>query len=217
MADFLSKLKKGMNINTIKDEEEPEEIKEDFKEEPEEESVVPPVPLGPEEIEMQDLEKRMEEKAPDDEGMKAAAVKNFVLSNIKEVDKTKKAKKPSKKAVVKEDKEENWLEPEGQLVIDVYETDNEIVIQSAIAGITPENLDISIEKDMVSIKGKRESATERTGKNYLIEECYWGAFSREIILPSEVDAAKAQASMKNGILTIRAPKIERERKKVTVR
>jgi len=207
MTNFLDKLKKGMNIKNIK-----EEVEEESPE-------LPAVPLGPEELNKEEVEEKLEK---DDEGeVKMAGVKNFVLSNIKEVEKKpKKVKKQIKpKEIFKTDllKTENWLEPEGQLVIDVYETDTEIVIQSAIAGINPENLDISIEKDMVSIKGTRGSAVEKEGKNYLIEECYWGAFSREIILPSEVDAEKAVASMKNGILTIKAPKIERERKKVTVK
>lgn len=211
MTNFLDKLKKGMNIESIKEEEiEEEEVEEESPE-------LPAVPLGPEELDEKELEEKIEEN---DEGeVKMAGVKNFVLSNVKEVEKKpKKVKKQIKpKEIFKVEKPENWLEPEGQLVIDVYETDAEIVIQSAIAGISPENLDISIEKDMVSIKGSRASAVEKEGKNYLIEECYWGAFSREIILPSEVDAEKAVASMKNGILTIKAPKIERERKKVSVR
>lgn len=206
MTNFLDKLKKGMNIKDVREDEIEEE------EAPE----LPAVPLGPEKLDEKELEEKIEE---DDEGeIKTAGVKNFVLSNIKEVEKKpKKVKKPQKTFKTEMLKTENWLEPEGQLVIDVYETDNEIVIQSAIAGINPENLDISIEKDMVSIKGSRGNAVEKEGKNYLIEECYWGAFSREIILPSEVDAEKAIASMKNGILTIKAPKIERERKRVAVR
>ncbi|MCX6765140.1 MAG: Hsp20/alpha crystallin family protein [Candidatus Nealsonbacteria bacterium] len=185
------------------------------------------VPLGPEELDQKELEEKIGEEENAGE-IKTAGIKSFVLGNVKEV--SKKPKKPKKNPkpmaelkkmlepvnFLKKDTE-SWLEPEGQLVIDVYETDDEIVIQSAIAGISPENLDISIEKDMVSIKGKRECTAEKSGKNYLIEECYWGAFSREIILPTEVDSTKAEASMKNGVLTIRAPKIEREKKKLTVK
>ncbi|MCX6759796.1 MAG: Hsp20/alpha crystallin family protein [Candidatus Nealsonbacteria bacterium] len=224
-----------MNIKNIKEDGEVEEPKEtvDDKEEETEENTeekpdIPAVPLGPEELDQKELEEKIGEENNDAGEVKTAGVKNFVLGNIKEID--KKSKKPKKKqkpiAELKkipepenflEKAKESWLEPEGQLVIDVYETDSEIVIQSAIAGISPENLDISIEKDMVSIKGKRENTTEKIGKNYFIEECYWGAFSREIILPTEVDAAKAEASMKNGVLTIKAPKIERERKKLTIK
>ena len=102
---------------------------------------------------------------------------------------------------------------EGQLTVDVYQTDGEIVIQSAIAGIKPEDLDISVENDVVAIRGKREKQVEEKGQNYFYQECYWGRFSREIILPAEVDNSKAKATMKNGILTIKIPKIEGEKKK----
>lgn len=110
-----------------------------------------------------------------------------------------------------------WFEPEGQLTVDVYQTDGEIVIQSAIAGVEPEDLDITIENDVVIIKGERERQSEEKGENYFYQECFWGRFSREIILPAEVDKARAKATMKNGILTIRIPKIKRVKtKKIAV-
>lgn len=114
-----------------------------------------------------------------------------------------------KQAQAKKDK---WFEPEGQLAIDVYETDGELVIQSAIAGVKPEDLYISIENDRVSIRGERQDQTKKEGKNYFHQECYWGAFSREIILPVETDPSRAEASMRQGVLTIRIPKIERQKK-----
>jgi len=110
------------------------------------------------------------------------------------------------------EKEKNWFEPEGQLAIDVYQTENELVIQSAIAGVKPENLDISIESDVITIRGSREKPFEDE-ENYFTQECYWGPFSREIIMPVEVDPNRAKATMKEGILTIKIPKIERERKR----
>jgi len=116
------------------------------------------------------------------------------------------------------EQKDDWLDPEGELTVDVYQTDKEIVIQSAIAGIEPEDLDISIEKDMVTIKGKREKQFEEKEKNYFYQECYWGRFSRKIILPAEVNSSKINASMKNGILTIRIPKIEGKKKtKISVK
>jgi len=102
---------------------------------------------------------------------------------------------------------------EGELTVDVYQTDKDLVIQSVIAGITPENLDISIENDMVVIRGNREKPTEKEKRNYFFQECYWGSFSRELVLPEEVDNSRIQASLKNGILTIKIPKIERGKKK----
>ena len=118
-------------------------------------------------------------------------------------------KEPIKPIEKKEEKEE-WLpESEGQLTIDVYQTPNDVVIKSTIAGVNPEDLDISISNDMVTIKGKREKDEEIKGDDYYYQECYWGAFSRSVILPVDIEADKTEATMKNGILTIRLPKIEK--------
>jgi len=110
--------------------------------------------------------------------------------------------------------ERKWLKPEGQLTIDVYETNSSIVIQTAIAGVKPEDFDISVENDMLEIRGIRKNPEEaKSKKNYFFQECYWGPFSRKIILPKEVDNSRAQASIKEGVLTIKMPKLERERKR----
>jgi len=122
-----------------------------------------------------------------------------------------KKEEPSLVKAVKD--KEKWFEPEGQLAIDIYQTENELVIRSAIAGVKPEFLDISFERDIIIIRGKREKPSEEKG-DYFSQECYWGPFSREIILPVEVDPNLAEATMKEGILTIRLPKIEREKKRV---
>ena len=103
--------------------------------------------------------------------------------------------------------------PEGQLAIDVYETDSEIVLKSTIAGVKPEDLDIGIEDSTVNIRGSRHQEDKVKGDNYFYQECYWGAFSRSVILPVEVDSEKIKASLKDGILTIRLPKIIREKEK----
>lgn len=100
---------------------------------------------------------------------------------------------------------------EGQLTIDVYQTENDLVIQSAVAGVKPEDLDISIEREIITIKGGREKQCQENG-DYFIQECFWGPFSRQIILPVEVDPGRAKAVFKEGILTIRIPKIQREKK-----
>ena len=113
---------------------------------------------------------------------------------------------------------QNLSAQEGQLAVDVYQTDSELVIQSTIAGVKTENLDISIEADTVLIRGNRNEPPEQGEKNYFYQECYWGPFSRQIILPEETDPSRAEAVMKEGILTIRIPKIEREKKrKITVK
>lgn len=104
-------------------------------------------------------------------------------------------------------------EAEGQLTVDVYQTPTEIVIQSTIAGVDPEELDIAITAESVTIRGKREKMEEVKDDDYFFQECYWGRFARQIILPQEIDAENAVASMKNGVLTIRLPKLNREKTK----
>lgn len=107
---------------------------------------------------------------------------------------------------------------EGQLTIDVYQTETEIVIKSTIAGVKPEDLDVSINNDMVTIKGERSNEEVVEGSNYYYQECYWGGFSRSVLLPVDVIPEKADASLKNGILTIRLPKADTNKvRKIQVR
>jgi len=116
----------------------------------------------------------------------------------------------------KEEEQESsaWQEEsEGQLTVDVYQTDSDIVIKSTIAGVTADNLDVNITNDMVTIKGKRSDKQEVETKDYYYQECYWGSFSRSIILPVDVEAERAEAELKNGILTIRLPKAEKVKTK----
>ena len=135
----------------------------------------------------------------------------------KHTKKEEKEKKVEVKSSKKEDaaptKEEapDWFEPEGELAVDVYQTNDEIVIQSTIAGVKSEDLDISIENDTVTISGERKNVVEDSGKNYFYQECFWGAFSRQIILPEEVDGSRAEATMKDGVFTLRLPRIERQK------
>ena len=102
---------------------------------------------------------------------------------------------------------------EGQLTVDVYQNDEEIVIKSTIAGVTVDDIDISITNDMVTIKGKRKPDEVIEQSDYYYQELYWGPFSRSIILPEDIDVEKASASMKNGILTLRLPKLAKSRMK----
>ncbi|NTW46350.1 MAG: Hsp20/alpha crystallin family protein [Candidatus Moranbacteria bacterium] len=107
---------------------------------------------------------------------------------------------------------------EGQLTIDVYQTENEIVIKSTIAGVKPEDLDVTINNDMVTVKGERKNEEVVEHGNYYYQECYWGGFSRSVLLPVDVVPEKADASLKNGILTIRLPKADTTKvKKILVR
>jgi len=104
-------------------------------------------------------------------------------------------------------------EAEGALTVDVYQTPSSIIVESAVAGVNPEDLDISITSDSVSIRGKREKMEKVDEKDYLFQECYWGRFSRSIMLPQEIDPDKAQASLKNGVLKIVLPKLNKQKTK----
>ena len=106
-----------------------------------------------------------------------------------------------------------FSETEGVLAIDVYQTDNDIIIEAPIAGINADDLDIDINPESVSIKGKREGFKKEEGKNYLLQECYWGRFSRSIILPQEINPDHASANFKNGVLRIVLPKLDRKKSK----
>lgn len=109
----------------------------------------------------------------------------------------------------------DWLEDyEGQLAIDVFQTNDEVVVKAPIAGVRPEDLEISITDDMVNVKGERKEMAEINKDNYFVQECYWGAFSRSYILPIAVDSEQAKASLKNGILTISIPKLEKSKTRV---
>src|SRR3990167_3707445 len=108
-------------------------------------------------------------------------------------------------------KKEPRQEREGQLTIDVFQTEDDVVIQSTIAGVSDKDLDISVTNDMVTIKGTRMHEQKVRPSDYYYQELYWGPFSRSIILPVDVDADSAKASMKNGILTIRLPKLDKIR------
>ncbi len=98
---------------------------------------------------------------------------------------------------------------QGHLTVDVYQNEDEIIVQSTIAGAKPEDIDISVTTDMVTIKGHRHHEESVKTSDYFHQELYWGSFSRAIILPVDVDADAAKANFKNGILTIRLPKLEK--------
>jgi HSP20 family protein len=102
-------------------------------------------------------------------------------------------------------------EEEGQLAIDMYQTPSEIIIKTMIAGVKQEDLDVSITRDMVVIKGRREETNDTVGNDYFHKELYWGSFSRTIILPQEIDVDESEAINKNGLLIIRMPKIDKHR------
>jgi HSP20 family protein len=114
----------------------------------------------------------------------------------------------------KDDQEEVEEEEEAGLAIDMYESDNELIIQSMIAGITPDNLHISITRDSVKLSGRRIAPQGISDEQYAAREIYWGTFSRVIELPFEIDTDGAEAVEKYGLLIIRLPKLDTNRQQV---
>jgi len=100
---------------------------------------------------------------------------------------------------------------EGQLAIDVFQTATDIIIQAIAPGIKPEDLDVSLTHEMITIRGQRENKRRVDDENFFYREVYWGAFSRSLLLPQEVDPDGAEAEIKNGVLTIKLPKLDKER------
>lgn len=103
---------------------------------------------------------------------------------------------------------EQWFSEdyEGQLSVDVFQTSDKLVVKSTIAGVKPEDLEVFLHNDLLTIRGKREKEFEESDAEYLFKECYWGGFSRSIILPFEVKADEIMATYKNGVLTVILPK-----------
>jgi len=122
------------------------------------------------------------------------------------------------KSDLEDTKPDLFDESEGQLTVDVYQTATSFIVESTIAGVKPENIEISLTPEMLTIKGKREKEEKVRDADYLYQECYWGSFSRSIIFPQEIDTDKVSASNKNGVLKITLPKLNKTKsKKVKVK
>lgn len=100
---------------------------------------------------------------------------------------------------------------EGELPVDMYQTGDEVVIRALIAGVSPEDLDIAITRDMVTIRGMREEHQEAGDDDYYHRELFWGSFTRTILLPEEVLIDEADAQERHGLLEIRLPKVDKNR------
>jgi HSP20 family protein len=108
-----------------------------------------------------------------------------------------------------------WMEEENEemeLTVDVYQTFTDIIVQTMVAGVKLEDLDLTIARDMITIKGKREENRNIDEENYFIKELYWGKFSRTILLPQEVEPEEVEATEKHGLLTIKIQKVDKEKK-----
>jgi len=202
MSSFFEKLKKGMGIEEI------EELADEKEESPE------PVRVASKKRRSIDaMPKKAKVKKPLEEKRKIEITDEEPKPELEEKEEIK--EEVEEKPQIPE-KEEKWSglegEPEGQLAVDVYQTDKYLVIQAAVAGIETKDLEISFEREVITIRGLRNKPFEEKG-DYFTQECFWGAFSREVILPVEIDPDRAEATMKEGVLTIRAPKIVKEKKR----
>jgi HSP20 family protein len=115
-----------------------------------------------------------------------------------------------------EDEEDSWSEEEnnqqdGELPVDMYQTDDHIVIRALVAGVSPADLEISITRDMVTVRGVREEFQEASDDGYFHRELFWGSFSRTLLLPEEVAIDEAEAQEKHGLLEIKLPKLDKHR------
>jgi|SRR3989339_1215615 len=115
----------------------------------------------------------------------------------------------------KNKKDNNWIEEENEeaeLAVDVYQNPTEIIVQTMVAGVKPEDLELSIARDMITIKGHREESRTIDEDNYFSKELYWGRFSRTISLPAEVEPEEVDATERHGLLTIKIKKVDKEKK-----
>jgi len=115
-----------------------------------------------------------------------------------------------------EDRKDNdWIEEENEeaeLSVDVYQTPTDIIVQTMVAGVRPEDLEISVSRDVVTIRGEREESRTIDEENYFTQELYWGKFSRTISLPAEVEPEEVEAVEKHGLLTVKIRKVDKEKK-----
>jgi len=102
-------------------------------------------------------------------------------------------------------------EQEGELPVDMYQTPDSIVIRALVAGVLPDDLDIAITRDMVTIRGRREEVREAPDQDYFHHELFWGSFTRTLLLPEEVLIDEAAAKEKHGLLEIILPKVDKDR------
>src|SRR3990167_9428366 len=103
------------------------------------------------------------------------------------------------------------IEEEAQLTVDVYQTPSEIIIKTMVAGVKPDDLDVSITRDAVTIHGERAEDRTVSEGDYMHQELYWGTFSRTIALPEKIDVDGAEAVEKHGLLILRLPKLDKNR------
>lgn len=122
-----------------------------------------------------------------------------------------KARKMEYEEEIDDEDEYEDSEDEGELSVDVYQTKSEIVVEAMVAGVKPEDLHLSITRDMITIKGSRDDNSQVADDDYFYRELFWGRFSRTILLPNEVIIEECEAVEKHGLLIVRMPKVDKAR------
>ncbi len=130
----------------------------------------------------------------------------------KQETRNKKQRKEGKKI----EKKNDWPESNGQLAADIYETDTDFCLQIPIAGVSQEDIKIFVESNMLIIRGERAEMDTTANKKYFHKECYWGSFTRQTMLPDDVNTQKITASFKKGVLVIKIPKKREEKRKINI-
>lgn len=120
----------------------------------------------------------------------------------------RRGKLPSKESIFEA---EESSEEEAQLTVDVFQTPSEIIIKTMVAGVKPDDLDVSITRDQIIVRGERGEDRTVSDDDYIHRELYWGSFSRTINLPEEIDVDGAEAVEKHGMLILRLPKLDKNR------
>ncbi len=146
----------------------------------------------------------------DEDYEEEVAVKSTAKNSRKQVaSESEPARRRSQIQALQDEYEEEAEEEEGELSVDVYQTNTDIIIEAMVAGVKPEDLHLSITRDMVTIKGKRDANNQVSDDDYFYRELYWGNFTRTILLPHEVITEDSEAVEKHGLLIIRMPKIDK--------
>lgn len=163
-------------------------------------------------------EEQVPEPIPEEEDITEVEVEELV-DELEDEDQDEGVEVPAQVVTATAKENEEWMNDyEGQLNIDMYQTKDNVIIKSTIAGVRPEDIDITVANDMVSIKGSRKKEENISQEDYFYQECYWGTFSRSVIVPIDIDSEHIEADLKDGILTVIIPKAAKAKtKKVKVK
>jgi HSP20 family molecular chaperone IbpA len=113
---------------------------------------------------------------------------------------------------ISETEDETFNESSMDFLVDILETECDIIIQTEIAGISPDSVNIEISREQVVLSAERRSRSNYSESTYRHKEIFWGELSRSIDLPAEIDVEEAKADSEHGLLTITLPKIDKMKK-----